>query len=175
MPRNEQPIIQPINNREYRHAFDFNFYFKVTYSVLTGLESCHGYIDKKGELTLTVPPQFTVDGTVRVHVPAEEETDGASVPWVLWSTGFSPMGDHIAGSSMHDYLYKYRVTRGLQVRCVDALGNVTWEELQIHGESEHRRLFADKMFLMGMVEFQSSWAKRTAFYNAVRTFGGRAY
>lgn len=175
MPRNEQPIIQPINNKEYRHAVEFNFYFKAPYGTLTGLDVHRGLIDKKGELTVAMAEGYTTDGTVRIHVPQDEQTDGASVPWVLWSTGFSPMGDHIAGSSMHDMLYKYRVTCGVQVKCIDKNGNITWEELEIHGESEHRRLFADKMFLMGMVEFQSSWAKRTAFYNAVRAFGGKAY
>lgn len=175
MFRNDQPVIQPINNKEYRYYVDFNFYFKAPFGIDPLVSIPIGRIDKKGDLLLALPAGTKTNGDVRIHIPADEKTDGASVPWVLWSTGFSPMGDHLAGSGMHDMLYQYRVSKGIQVGIFNDQGFIEWVDLMIQGEADHRRLFADKMFLMGMVEFQSSWAKRTAFYNAVRRFGGKAY
>lgn len=74
------------------------------------------------------------------------KTDGASIPFIFWSFGFHPFqADTLIPALIHDIFY----------------------------ESElYSRAVADNNFLFLMRKNGVSWFKRTAFYVAVRLFGG---
>ena len=80
-----------------------------------------------------------------IQVNPKFDFDGASVPQVLWSFGFSPMtGGYQRSACLHDALYA----------------------------SEYfAREICDKLFLEAMKSDGVSYIKRTAMYNAVRMFG----
>lgn len=79
-----------------------------------------------------------------ITVPAYFETDGASIPEVLWSA-LSPSGPYFKAAVIHDYLY-----------------------------SEHNRRFtrkeSDDLFKEAMFNAGLDWPRRECIYRAVRLF-----
>lgn len=77
------------------------------------------------------------------------ETDGASIPFFLWSLGLHPFqSDTLVPAIFHDIFYQTR---------------------------RYSRFTCDWNFLFLMKKFGVSFRKRWAFFIAVRLFGWKAY
>lgn len=84
---------------------------------------------------------------VEVRVPEGFVTDFASIPRIFWSIK-KPEGRHAYAAVVHDYLY--------------------WTQRKT-------RLEADDIFRQAMIDSKVDQTTVTAFYQAVRTFGGSAW
>jgi hypothetical protein len=80
-------------------------------------------------------------------VPADFDTDFASVPQIFWSL-ISPWGRHMKAAVVHDFLYRTHKTSRKQ---------------------------ADDIFYFMMKESGVSWWRRQTIYRSVRAFGKHAY
>jgi len=61
------------------------------------------------------PFTFTRPSGDVITVPAGTQSDGASIPEALWSTGLAPFGTYWLATVLHDYLY--RDTARLKEEC----------------------------------------------------------
>lgn len=94
---------------------------------------------------LKEPIYFSVDGR-KYTVPPEFETDGASVPRILWPL-FPPMSDYTNAAVVHDYLYKEDV---------------------IDDRYEADAIFLNLMLTLNVGDFRAR-----IMHKAVNWFGGR--
>ena len=85
-----------------------------------------------------------------VTIKAGYETDGASVPRLLWSL-IPPFGKHFYGAIVHDRLYK--------------------EYKDITSPIKRSRKQCDDIFLEAMKDLGVNFTKRYTIYWAVRGFG----
>ncbi len=97
-----------------------------------------------------------VDGCwYHITVPANFITDFASIPRILWSIIGAPYGRYGKAALLHDLLYRVR---------------------DLFGEGmPHTRRFADRVFLVGMVDLNVKPWRRTLMYWGVRCFGWLAW
>lgn len=112
-------------------------------SIFTHLPNGNLRLEEKFEHPVWVAPgiQHTVT------VPAEFETDGATIPRALWSIIGPPMrGNHLIPALIHDYL------------CVMA-------------DTYPKRLMADTTFFALLREYKVHWFKRSMMYLGVRFYG----
>ena len=79
----------------------------------------------------------------RIVVPGGFETDGASIPRLLWWL-YSPWGSYAKAAVIHDYLYR---------------------------ETCRPRIECDRIFLEAMAVLGVWWGRRHIIYRAVRMFG----
>ena len=60
------------------------------------------------DVTVLEPFTYTTLAGEVLTVAAGVESDGASTPQVLWSTGLAPFGIYWPGAVVHDNLYRYQ-------------------------------------------------------------------
>ena len=98
--------------------------------------------------TLLEPFTFTRPSTEVITVGAGAQSDGASIPEILWSTGLAPFGPWFRAAFLHDWLYRYTETPK------DTANLILWEAMLAGGTPEETARI---------------------IYNAVRVGGGHAF
>lgn len=101
-----------------------------------------------GKFATTLEEIHVVVGDIHVTVPKGFETDGASLPRLLWWYCPPFKGRHTRGAVVHDYLY---------------------------ATGEQPRKVSDKIFLAIMGEDGVRKRKRRIMYMGVRSCGWKAY
>ncbi len=112
--------------------------------------------------TLIEDHRFDEEG---VSVPAGYRCDFASIPKVLWSFGFHPLGRHQRAALLHDWLYDTH--HALQKAMTpDDFRRISYRAWDMARED------ADLAFLRQMKRDGVGWRSRWTMYLAVRLFGG---
>ena len=124
-----------------------NATIRVVYDNLPTVEVCEHEEDERGNIFILLRP-IQHSGLI---VPAGFESDGASVPELLWGVVF-PRGDRKAlfGAIMHDFIYRTHPDK--------------WD-----------RADADELFLYLLQQGGVPYVRRTRAYIGVRLFGGKAW
>jgi hypothetical protein len=107
---------------------------------------------------------------LRLTVPEGFESDGASVPRLLWSlTGIERDGVHRAAALLHDFLYKHagEIPYGAQMILIG-------EEWSPYGSGWTRK-DADKLFARVLRESGVGKVRRRLMYLGVRLGGWRPW
>jgi hypothetical protein len=100
-----------------------------------------------------------------VTVPAGYRCDFATIPKIVWSFGFTPLGRHQRAALLHDYLYDTH--HALQkATLADDFRKVPWWAWTMD------RHDCDRAFLAQMKRDGVGWRSRWTMYIAVRLFGG---
>lgn len=137
----EQPLITPINEREYRLEEDYTFKW-VNKDWLEGITIQAGFI-----------------------------YDGASVPRVFWSlVGIHPDGLMRAASLVHDYLYIHKGNPPKLKNGYGVFLETPFNVRHAANLSLSRKQ-VDDLFLRMLKASGLSWSKRNAAYLGVRAGG----
>ena len=100
---------------------------------------------KRGRAVFRLINDFTYyEGSLKVTVPANYKTDGASIPWGFWNI-FPPFGKYAREAVLHDWLCDNRTICS--------------------------RFLADAIFRELMTRRGVRWTKKLLMYYAVRFWG----
>lgn len=92
--------------------------------------------------------EYITDNDVRIIVPEDFKTDGATLPRFFWRVVGHPFAEYLRAAVLHDRLYATK---------------------------RFSRKVADKIFLEAMKSDNVNIIKRKIIYWAVRLFGGSHY
>jgi hypothetical protein len=98
-------------------------------------------------------------------VPAGYRCDFATVPKIVWSFGFTPLGRHQRAALLHDYIYDMHHALQKATLATDYARIPSWAWPM-------SRELADRIFLNQMRRDGVGWRSRWTMYLAVRLFGG---
>lgn len=153
MGYDQQPILVPINDREYELLRNFTYEWE---------ERADNDQDKRVVKR-------------RLVIKAGFVTDIASVPQLCWSLGFTPDGLHRPAAVVHDLLYQYRGRLdGDQRRYTYEEYNEETSEWELV-KRFYSRKECDKLFYRIMRESGTGRTKAYLMYKAVDWFGAKAW
>lgn len=107
------------------------------------------------------PIELVTDKGAHYQVPAGTESDGASIPQELWSSGLAPFGNWWLGTVVHDAAYRNKLLRQLE--------NGFWVPAMLSRDS------CDTLLLDCMTALAVPIAVKEAIYEGVRIGGAEAF
>src|SRR5271169_298936 len=112
-------------------------------------------------VVLQEPLEVVTDKGSRYRAPVGTESDGASIPQELWSTGLAPFGPYWLAAVLHDSSYRGTLERQLE--------DGSWVKAMMPKDE------CDLLLLDGMTALGVEFALKEAIFEGVSHFGWRAF